>query len=235
MADSVTSESKHILKRVLVGVLTAVVTTATIYFLGFNRSEERASAIEIKKNTIKVWKDFVKLENELQPKHDSSLARVRRGAYTLPQYRAADSIIGNNFIIALTKLSETGEIDREFKLMLQNRIEYKKLEMENFYNYYNEFNRIGSQPISLELMNEEIQELNTQHDSKRNNFIERVGRGLEDVTEALAKKYKYPFSIKEFHFNLFYQTLKTAKQRKVQLPEEPAPSDPNKLTHGLPE
>ena len=219
--STIKKESKHIAKRVLIGVITAVLTTAVVYYLGFNRSASRASQIEIKKNTIKAWKAYVTIENEVQPKYDSNLAKVRRQALDLFAYRSQDSLISERFIEDLGELKKTADIDNEFALLLETRIGYKRQEMSDFFIYFNKFRQIGDSAISQEGKSILLKELNDEHERQRQNFIERVGRSIEDVSLSLTKKFKYPFQIEDFGFNLFYQTLK-----RSHLNTQPAPKEP---------
>ncbi len=235
MASKVSSESKHIAKRVIIGVVTGVVTTASIYFLGFNRSPNKASQIEVKKNTVKAWRTFVDLENAVQPKYDSNLAKSRRSEITALEYRSRDSLVASEYIQRLTDLQQEKDLDQDFTLMLDRHINYIRQQMNNAYTYVGTFARILDTAISFEEKSEMIKDLNKELEDKRTNLIERTGRNIESVSFALARKYKYPFQISDFHFNLFYQTLKKSKVRASELPEEPAPSDPQVNEPSLPD
>src|ERR1700759_3428098 len=77
MAHPVVHESKHIAKRVLIGVTTSVLGAAIVYFL-YNRGPDKPSDVEVKKNTITAWHKYVDMENELGTSSDSNLAKVNR-------------------------------------------------------------------------------------------------------------------------------------------------------------
>src|SRR6185295_6719805 len=83
MAHPVLLESKHILKRVLIGVATGVSGAAIIYFLGYYR-HPKVSEEQIKKTTIKVWKSFVEAENNTLTGFDSSVAKLNRALMNDP-------------------------------------------------------------------------------------------------------------------------------------------------------
>jgi len=229
MSTPLKHESRHIAKKIILGVTTAVCTSAAIYFLGFNRSPAKASEVEIKKITIKAWKDYVKLENAEQPRYDTSLARVRREAITMDGYYQMNTDIYKEFRAKFEAIKATEDIDREFYLLLDQRIKNKDMEYTGFQKYFRTFRSIlDSTTITNGQKSYLISELNTELNGRRNNFIERVGRSVEDISSSLTRKYKYPFSIKDFTFNTYYQTLKEAKQEQNRkLKEMPAPTDPS--------
>lgn len=221
------NESKTAAKRIVVGVLTAIVTTVTIYFLGFNRNPEKVTTIEIKKVTVKAWREFASLENATDVQYDSNLSRVRRLAITLDQYKNKDSTLAIEFLGKLEKIRDTKNLDKELKLFLDTRVSYKQQELQNFISYFERFKAINDSAISFQAKTYLIQELNEELNNKRTNFIERVGRNIETVAASLKKRYNYPFTIQDFTFSLYYQSLKKAKDRTAPPSEEPAPSDPN--------
>lgn len=209
------TETKSAARRIGIGVATAVVTSATIYFLGFNRSKPKASTVEVKKNTIRVWKQYVQAENMLQPRHDSVFARTVRGELTMEESRSQDSLTGENFIQEINTLLETPDIDKDLSILLTDRIEYKKQEMDFARYYMNRFIVFRDSLMSNDYRNYLIKELNDLNNGRRSSATERLGRNIEEQAAALEKKYKYPFRIKDFHFNDIYQSIKAARQAEI--------------------
>lgn len=210
------TESKTVAKRVLIGVLTAVITSAVIYFLGFNRPQKKADELEVKKNTIEVWKHFMKLENELQPAHDSVFVRSTRGEISFEERRRQDSILAITFIKEVRQLHDTPDIDPDMKSLLNNRVEFKEQEMQRFLQYFARFTSISDTLTSNEYRTYLIQELNTQFIGARDNAVERLGRTMDDMLQFLQKKFKYPFQLKDLIWYEHYLQLKTIRQAELK-------------------
>ena len=210
------TETRSAAKRVLIGVTTAVTTSAVIYFLGFGRPEKKADELEVKKNTIQVWKDFVKLENGLQPKHDSLFAQSARNELTAAQYRERDSLISADFIREIKILLEKPDIDNDMQTILRSRIQFKEEELHRFQQYMRRFVVLRDTLTTTEYRNFLIQELNTQFVGARDNAAERLGRSLENMLQFLQKKYKYPFQVKDLVWYERYLELKSVRQAEIK-------------------
>lgn len=208
-------ETKAAAKRIGIGVATAIVTSAVIYFLGFNRSKPKASTAEVKKNTIRVWKDYVKLENLLQPKHDTVFAQTVRGALTMEESRSQDSLISEEFIQQISTLKDGAQIDKDLFILLNDRIDYKRQEMSYARYYMSRFIVFRDSLMSADYRNYLIKELNTQSNGRRANATERLGRNIEEQAAMLEKKYKYPFRLKDFFFYDLYLSIKASRQAEV--------------------
>jgi len=209
------TETKTVATRIIVGVTTAVITSAVIYFLGFNRSK-KASELEIKKNTIQIWKSFMKLENELQPAHDTIFARAVRGELTFEQRRRQDSILSVTFVSDVRKLRDTPDIDADMKTLLNSRSEFKEEELQRYLDYLTRITRLSDTLITDEYRNFLIQDLNSQFTSSRDNAVERLGRTMDDMLQFLQKKFKYPFQIKDLIWYEQYLRIKTIRAAEVK-------------------
>ena len=246
MANTVIHESKHILKRVLIGAVTGVSGAVLIYFLGFNKNPSKPSEIEIKKNTIQAWKSFVDLENSKQAKVDSSLAKVNRELITykdihhqkdriLKEYYKTDTLIFIKHLGNLDKLRQTEDIDHDFALMLGTRIAYQKEQINAWMENKRKLGAILLDTIMTETeKNYEMGEVNKVYNYKIENLIERIGRSIEGLAASLSNKYQYTFSMNDFKFYAFYLTLKKAKSQQPKT-SGIAPSDPNKPAPDLPD
>lgn len=211
MPNKWTDETKAVVRRVTIGVVTVIATSAVIYLLGFEKSKKGAGHIELKKNTIKVWREFVKIENALQPRHDTIFARVNRGAISINENRRLDSIISYRFIKDVQDLSETPDIDPDMVLLLKNRMQFKEDEWQRAAEYTDQFMAIRDSIITVEYKNYLIQELNNQFNFRRDNAVERLGRSMEDLLIFMTKKYKYPFELKDINWNEGYLRLKALR------------------------
>lgn len=210
------TETKSAAKRILVGAVTAVCATATIYFLGFNRPKKKADELEVKKNTIQVWKDYLKLENKLTPDHDSSFARFMREEITLEQHRKQDSSISANFIIAIKELGQRPDIDADMKSLFGSRVEFKQAELDRFLHYVDRFTALRDTLIAAEYRNFLVNDLNEQFVGVRDNAVERMGRTIEDLLQFLQKKYKYPFNMSDINWYERYLQLKTIRNAELK-------------------
>jgi hypothetical protein len=245
MANTVLHESKHILKRVLIGAVTGVSGAAIIYFLGFN-NPSKPSETEIKKNTVKTWKSYVELENNMLTQFDSSLAKANRNLiaykekYTektrvLKEFRKQDSLTFSKSLSDLEELKETKDIDKDFYILLDTRISYLKEQLSASMNYKTRFAvpSLDSVMGDSEKTNQ-IQEMNKWYNEKMNNLTERIGRSLESLAGSLSKKYKYSFLMSDFRFYPVYLSLKKWKSQKPKKPDV-APADPDKSKPVLPD
>lgn len=240
MASPVVHESKHIVKRILIGVATGVGGAVIIYFLGFNRSAPKASEIEVKKNTIKTWKTFTEIENTASVEFDSSLAKANRKLTSFTyneKYAEKDSIIKNfikndslifsKIISDLGELSQTKDIDPEFSILLGTRIAYLKEQFAYSAEYKFKFGAASTDTATSPLEKaEKIEEMNKISNERMNNLTERVGRSIEELAASLSKKYDHRFPMTDFRFYPVYLNIRNVKKIQPIRPET-APSDPN--------
>jgi hypothetical protein len=245
MANPVIHESKHIVKRILIGVATGVGGAVIIYFLGFNRSETKASEIEVKKNTIKTWKTFTEIENAASVEFDSSLAKANRKLTSFKyneKYTEKDSIIKNfikkdslifsAFISDLEELSQAKDIDAEFSILLGTRIAYLKEQFAYSAEYKTKFGAASTDPVTSPFeKSEKIEEMNKINNDRMSNLTERVGRSIEDLAISLSKKYDHPFLMSDFRFYPAYLNIRNAK-KTLPILSEKAPADPNAADSG---
>jgi hypothetical protein len=246
MANTVLHESKHILKRVLIGAVTGVSGAVLIYFLGFNKNPKKTSEIEIKNNTIKTWKAFSEMENSKLVKFDSSLVKVNRELITykdryrqkdsiLKEYYKTDTLIFVKHLSNLEELKQTEDIDIDFAFMLSTRIAYQKEQMNAWMDNKRKLGALLLDTMITEAKrNYEMGEVNKMYNYRIENLIERIGRSIEDLAASLSKKYQYTFSMVDFRFYAFYLTLKKAKSQPAKTPDV-APPDPNKPASDLPD
>ncbi|HSU27599.1 MAG TPA: hypothetical protein VLJ68_04405 [Chitinophagaceae bacterium] len=242
MVHPVVKESKHILKRILIGVATGVSGAAIIYFLGYNR-HPKVSEEEIKKNTIRVWKTFVEEENNMITGFDSSVARLNRSLFNdkeiskkktaLQVQRNEDSLLYVRSLDGLEKFRKTKHIDESFAILLGTRIAYQKEHRDARMDYESRFSALILDSTRNDFQkNQEILSLNEDYNKRMQNLTERIGRSIEDLSSLLTKKFEYSFSMDDFRFNPFYQTLKKAKSQQPK-PPEVAPN-PDKKKPDLP-
>jgi hypothetical protein len=217
------AETKTAAKRILIGVITAVVTTAAIYFLGFESSAKKADEAEVRKNSIRVWKEFVKLENGVQPRHDTVFARAVRSAITVQESKRLDSLISTKFIDSLRMLSETPDIDKDLLLLLQSRIDFKEQEQLRSTEYKDRFIRLNDTLAPQEYKLFLVDELNKEFDVKRNNAVERLGHTLEDLLNVMAKRHKYPFQLKDLNWYPAFLQLRTVRREEIRPDDAPPP------------
>lgn len=217
------TETRSAAKRILIGVVTAVVTTAVIYFLGFDRPGRKANEAEIRKNSIRTWKDFVKLENALQPRHDSVFAKVVRSDISVEESQRLDSLISTEFVDSLTQLIETPDIDKDLRLIIESRIQFKNDELARAARYRKQFvhlrDTITSEAYRIFLLDE----LNKDFYVKRDNAIERMGHTLEDLLAVLEKKHKYPFKLRDLSWYPRFLELRTVRREENRPDDGPPP------------
>ena len=213
------NESKAIGKRVLIGVLTTLATTSAIYFLGFNRPAKKADELEVKKNSIQVWKDMVALENQVLGKHDSIFNLFNNKILNTSAYVQNDSLVSAQFLIKMTDLEERKDIDGDMRSLLVDRKLHKQDELNRFLAYSRRFQALAERNIIILLQND----LSETFVQSRSSAFERMGRSMEDRLAFLSTKYKYDFKIKDIAWHNYYLQLRA--QREVK--NEPIPPLPN--------
>ena len=216
-------ETKSAARRVTIGVVTAVVTSAVIYFLGFERGSKKADQAEIRKNSIRVWKEWIQKENALQPRHDTVFARAVRGDLTIEEASRLDSVISARYIDTLSTMASVPDIDQDLKSMIEWRATFKQEEWERARQYSLDFIKIRDTVAPAAYLNFLIEELNQTFNLKRDNAVERMGRTMEDMLLKLERKYKYPFQLKDFNWYPHYLRLKTVKREQTRPDDAPPP------------
>lgn len=217
------TETRSAAKRILIGVVTAVVTTAVIYFLGFDRPGSKANDAEVRKNSIRTWKDFVKLENALQPRHDTVFARVVRSAISVEESQRLDSLISSEFVDSLKRLIETPDIDKDLRLLIESRIQFKNDELARAGRYKKQFINLRDTLTTEDYRMFLLEELNKDFYVKRDNATERMGHTLEDLLAVLEKKYKYPFKLKDLNWYPRFLELRTVRREENRPDDGPPP------------
>ncbi len=141
------------------------------------------------------------------------------------------SFVGAMLILVFYVVSSgfTKDIDKEFVILLQSRLGYLKEQINNASDYKVKFKRIVLDSTMLfDNKMDELKELNAPYNGKMANIIERVGRGIEDLTESLSKKYdQSKFSITDFKIYPYYLSLKKQKA-SPSMPPPVAPPAPDK-------
>ncbi len=218
----VIDESKHIAKRVLIGVITGVLGTVILYFLYYKKP--KATDAELRKNTIAAWRLIVSAENRTHTAFDSNFARMLRQVPTatrskhaiLQEYRKNDSLAAASFIAEMNELKNRENLDKDFMIMLGTRIAYQQQQSEAGRKYSVRFEAIqDSTSISEEDKQDLLIRLNEANRERLNNITIRIGRNIEYFTDALSNRYKYPFLFSDLKYYAVYMQLKKTKSVKI--------------------
>jgi hypothetical protein len=87
MAYKIIHLSRHVIKRVVIGLIIGIAGFSAIYYLGFNKTPSRPSEAEIRDNTIKTWKSYIGPENDMAVNSESNYKRFTRKAVDRIAYK----------------------------------------------------------------------------------------------------------------------------------------------------
>ena len=233
MAKPIVSESKNILKNMLITVATTVLGATAVYFLGFSNKKSGFTKLEQEAITVDAWKTYVTVEN-LYTKNSISLLRdvgqygSFSGAYDETEKES------KKFTNSLNRLLQVEGLDKDFISLLERRVdnEYKALPVgKKLYHDIDSMIQYGvDHNWNQKTINDSAMKRMTDHGKRTEGMLQRALADIEDLSKTLSERYDTPFNMNDF---ILIQIYKNGKDPLSYLETvKPAGGDPDPINGG---
>jgi hypothetical protein len=243
MTKPVLADSKHVLKNMLIAVITSVIGATAIYFLGFNNQKPSLSEAQKEEATLDTWSTYVTIENIYTQSAASLLQDAAQfGNYAnVSQESSRDS---KKFQTGLQDLIATDGVDKSLVSFLKKRLENDKkrlAETEKFYKGLEDVIILAKKQnwITGKSGDTLSARITRFAEETKAVFTEPVP-GIEELSKKLSEKYDQPFSVNELlifqavKYNKDIFTLTTEKKGPELSPNQPGNKGVNAGTAGEP-
>lgn len=196
ISSSGASGNTQTIRNIIVGVITTVLASTIVYFLGFH-SSKRSSAeamLFTEKATIAAWTDYVATENTFTKNWNTLAAGYSHARFK--NYKEATLEELDKFFKDINILIGTNDIDPGFVSLLKRRMTSRK-QWENKYkvhldNFESILNNTPQQE-QVQKLNDEINRFGVEV----KDLDERFKNEIENTAQALSEKYHHNFSLSD--------------------------------------
>jgi hypothetical protein len=192
MASATSPSSTNPLRNILIGVVTTVLGSGAVYYLGFQKKPSTDySPLVMKEATTKGWDSYIEAENTF-----FNNWKILGSGYTnegFDHYKEATLDELTRFKSHLKKILETKDIDPSFSSLLETRIQSKE-QWEQKYkthldNYQNILQTASKEEITLRI-NTEL----TRFQNEVKDMDQRFANEIGNLCQTLNKNYGNNFS-----------------------------------------
>jgi predicted metal-dependent hydrolase len=206
MSGTVTATGGNMLRNIIVGVITTVLGSTVVYFLGFHTKTAGSSADRLlitKENTIKIWKSYVTTENlyyqNLMDLKNDMAAKTTTSNYKdeLQRFREDASNESTKYLNDIESFLKNPDIDESFVSLLKRRMDTEKQTMKIVDKLYE---KIDSYQQTIPAGQEQTQKINDEinrfsSDSKP--IMDRTKTEVTQLSKLLTEKYGQPFDVND--------------------------------------
>jgi hypothetical protein len=198
-------------RNMIIGVITTVLVSATVYLLGFNKKSSGPSKLERQKATTDAWKTYVVVEN-IYAKNTILL-------YTnFGQYSSVNEVFGefkkesDKFITSLRGLITNEDVDKDMISLLKRRVQNEEATLPTVEKFYDELNKLVDVAVDEDWTEKRLMDTVTLRFAKfgesNKGTIDRSITEIEDLSKTLSERYRQPFDIDEFFVIQVYKYKK---------------------------
>ncbi|MBP7557312.1 MAG: hypothetical protein KA821_13640 [Chitinophagaceae bacterium] len=201
MAKIMGSESKNILKNMVISVTTTVVGALAIYFLGFSNKSSGPSKLEMEELTIDAWKTLVTVEN-IYAKNGVSLLRDAKNFGSYKAVGDESQKESAKFVNSLQKLLETEGIDKDMRAMLERRIENEKVQIKATTKFFNDLDDYINRGVDNDWTEQQVTDsvlaFMVRFGKESQGIVDRSVNDIEGLAKVLSERYDHDFNVEDF-------------------------------------
>ena len=192
-ASGTSSGGNQYLRNIIVGVITTVLGSTAVYFLGFHKSERSTAEAMLftREATIKAWSDYVSTENMFTKNWNTLAANYNTARFKIYKEETLEEL--DKFFRDINGIMQTKDIDLIFVSLLKRRLAAKqqwekkyRIHLDNFESILNN----TPQQEQTQKLNEEL----GRFQSEVKDLDERYSNELENVAKTLSDNYHQNFS-----------------------------------------
>lgn len=211
MAKLIGTESKTVIKNIIISVVTTVAGAFAVYFLGIKDSGKKISKLEVEDRTIEAWKTLVTVEN-IYTKNSTTLIRDAMQQGNFKDAADQSELESKKFQNSLQGIIDTEGIDSDLKSLVQRRLENERTHLPLNRRFYLMLDEVVERAVEEDWSEEKsLDTLNARINSFAEQTKGAMDRSLNDI-ESLAKilsdRYDHPFSMDDFLIVQIYRNKK---------------------------
>lgn len=227
------SQPSTILRNIIVGAITTVLGSTTVYFITHGKDKTEPSATEKllvgKEVTTKAWKSYVAMDN-IYYKNVMGLSKEMVETKNIINYKNEVLKEAESFKKDVENILKDPNLDNSFSSLLNRRLDREKESVEKLGAYIDRLEQIRNMSISDQ---EKMQRLQAEDNGYRQysmSVLARATTEVEDLAKNLTDKYAQPFNVEEFLAVVDYKKLMNPEKNKPTV----APGDSNSASKGTP-
>lgn len=232
MAKPIVSESKNILKNMLITVATTVLGATAVYFLGFSNKKSGFTKLEREEITIDSWKTYVTVEN-LYTKNSISLLRDvgQYGSFSA-SYEEMEKE-SQKFSNSVKNLLAVEGLDNDFISLLERRLDNEQKQLPIGKKIYHEIDSVIQYGVDHDWPAQKTNDTATKrladHGKRTEGMLQRSLADIEDLSKTLSERYDTPFNMNDF---ILIQVYKNGKDPLTFLEMPKSATDDTDPDHG---
>ncbi|HLG38783.1 MAG TPA: hypothetical protein VI461_03905 [Chitinophagaceae bacterium] len=181
-------------RNIIVGVITTVLGSTAVYFLGFHNKNERSTAESMlitKEVTIKAWNDYVATENMFTKNWSTLGANYSTARFKIYKEESLEEL--TKFFNDLTRIIQTKDADPALVSLLKRRMSAKQRWEKKYRIHLDNFESILNNTPQQE-QDQKLREEIGNFQSEVKDLDPRFKNELEDAAKTLSSNYHYSFS-----------------------------------------
>jgi hypothetical protein len=195
------SSPNNAARNMIIGIITTVLVSGTVYLLGFNNKKGRSSKLERQKATTEAWKSYVTLENI----YTKNTALLLRDAAQFKSYKELyqESIKeSDKFMTGLQGLITNEDVDKDMIAVLKRRSENEEASKPASEKLYAELDVVTNTAITdkwpLKQLQDSILAHYTRFGEQMKGTYDRAISEIEFLSKTLSERYDQPFNMDDF-------------------------------------
>lgn len=205
-------------RNMIIGIITTILVSGTIYLLGFNKKDP-TTKLQRQKATTEAWKTYVTIEN-IYAKNTYLIMRDSKQSSVKELY-AEIMKESDQFMTSLQGLTTSENIDKDLVAVLKRRAsneETAKPRTEKFYMQLDELmERAIDNDWTEKQLNDSVIARSKIFEQQTKGIMDRALTEIESLAKTLSKRYDQPFNVDDF---FIVQVVKHKKDILSLLAEE---------------
>lgn len=213
-------------RNIIVGLITTILVSGTIYLLGFNK-KSGPSRLAREKATTEAWKSYVTIEN-IYAKNTTLLLRDA-GTGQYKSYAEMFSELkkeSDQFMVSIKKLVVADNVDNDMVSVLKRRMDNEETSIPRAENFFVQLDGVVKTAIdetwSMQQVTDTITARQAAYNEEVKGFMDRALSEIESLSKVLTDRYRQPFNIDDFYIVQVYRhkkdILSILAQEKNEVP-----------------
>ncbi len=196
-------KTKHsqTVKNILISVLTTVLISATVYFLGFNKASGTSKA-EKQRATIEGWKAYMVLENII---YKNSISLFIDQAQFDNYKEMFQEILNESAKLtsSIDQILTDKDIDKDLATLLKRRKENQVTSIPAAELVFKSLDKILDSAIAEEWDEQRMRERTAarlyQYGDENKRMSARIVNEIAELSKTLSRRYEYAFDMNDFY------------------------------------
>ena len=194
-------EANNTVRNVIIGVLTTVLVSAIVYFLGFSKPKPGPSRLDVENATVNAWTAYTNLDN-IYTRNSVLLMRDigKFGGYKGVFLETKKE--SKSFNEKLQKLTEDENIDKDMITVLKRRLRNEETLMPAAEKFYYEMDTIvkiaEAKDWEVKQLEDSLLACQRKYQDQFKGMVDRAITEIEELGKTLTERYHRPFDSDDF-------------------------------------